>query len=93
MSYNPVTKKFEWCVDSVSSYRKWCPNEPNLSEVTSGKRCVAMKVNRSDDKNIGRGCLKVFDCSANLPYLCHRRCSNYEAMSNLVNIVGEILQL
>ena len=79
MQFNTTSQKFQWCSNSVTSYRRWCQGEP-LLDIPSGKMCVAMKINPVNPK--GRGCLKVFDCKKNLPYLCHRRCSNYGFMQN-----------
>ena len=90
MRYNVTTQKYQWCGDSTSSYRNWCTGEPQL-DASNDKLCVAMKVDRVRE-SIARGCLKVFDCKTELPYLCHRRCSNYEFMQSAAETVNNILQ-
>ena len=86
-------QKFKWCGATTSSYRNWCTGEPQV-DPANNKLCVAMKVDRvSGGSSIARGCLKVFDCSTELAYLCHRRCSNYAFMDNAVNSINDALQL
>ena len=90
MKYNTTSQKYQWCSSSISSYRKWCPSEP-LLDVSTNKLCVAVKVNRVNPKSIARGCLKVFDCKTELPYVCHRRCNGFEFMANAVGFIDDIL--
>ena len=90
MRYDRGKNKFKWCSRSTSSYRNWCTGEPQVDKANN-KLCVAMKVNRVDSSNIARGCLKVFDCNATFPFLCHRRCSNYDFMENAANAVIDSL--
>ena len=86
-------QKFKWCGATTSSYRNWCTGEPQV-DVNSNKLCVAMKVDRvSGGASIARGCLKVFSCDTELPYLCHRRCSNYAFMDSAVDSINRALQL
>lgn len=85
-------KKFEWCGTTTSSYRNWCTGEPQV-DPSSNKLCVAMEVDRVRGTSIARGCLKVLDCAKPLPYLCHRRCSNYAYMDIAVDAINNVLQL
>ena len=92
LRFSVLDQKFKWCGETTSSYRKWCTGEPQV-DPANNKLCVAMKVDRVNDKSIGRGCLKVFDCNTALPYLCHRRCSNYAFMESAAGAIDNILQL
>ena len=92
LMWSASVQKFKWCGDTTSSYRNWCTGEPQV-DPTNNKLCVAMKVDRvSGGSSIARGCLEVFDCSTPLPFLCHRRCSNYAFMENAANIVGDLIE-
>ena len=91
--WNTSQKKFKWCGATTSSYRNMCTGQPQV-DPAGNKLCVAMKVDRvRGGSSIARGCLKVFDCNTPLPYLCHRRCSNYAIMENAVDSIGKILDL
>ena len=56
------------------------------------KLCVAMKVDRSGS-GMARGCLKVLDCHTPLPYVCHRRCNNYDFIMDAAHATNKLLQL
>ena len=92
MRYDTTERKFKWCSGSKTTYRNWCTGEPQV-DPASNKLCVAMKVDRVDGSSIARGCLKVFDCNAPIPYLCHRRCSNYAVMDSAVANIEKLIQL
>ena len=93
LRYDTNEGKFKWCSGATTTYRNWCTGEPQV-DPANNKLCVAMKVDRvSGGSSIARGCLKVFDCNATLPYLCHRRCSNYAIMDTAANLIENVLQL
>ena len=53
-----------------------------------------MKVNRvNGGSSISRGCLKIFDCNATLPFICHRSCNDYEFEENAAVAIDDSLQL
>ena len=92
LKFNVSKQKYQWCGNSVSSYRNWCTDEPKL-DVTGDKLCVAMKVDRVRKSSIARGCFQLFNCKTELPYICHRRCNNYEFMESAVDTLNNLLQL
>ena len=74
--------KFEWCDETYSPYRSWCPGQPIVDEAMD-ITCVAYLF----DSNGQNGCFQVEDCAAELPIYCQKeRCDEKSKILEMLNV-------